>query len=88
MLKSLFIHLLRGGITMRNRKETVDQTDPTQDEIENLVISQRKRKSGRVCRLCGKDPYPNYFYCPACHHRVSHSGHSDEHKDFVEGGTV
>ncbi len=27
-------------------------------------------KSGRVCRKCGKDPYPNYFYCPICHKSV------------------
>jgi uncharacterized OB-fold protein len=26
---------------------------------------------GRRCKICGKDPYPNYFYCPTCHHKVS-----------------
>jgi uncharacterized OB-fold protein len=26
---------------------------------------------GRKCKMCGKDPYPNYFYCPTCHHKVS-----------------
>lgn len=31
---------------------------------------QRKKSSGRTCRMCGKDPYPNYFFCPGCHHRV------------------
>ncbi len=34
--------------------------------------SYRKKKiaSGRKCRLCGNDPYPNYFFCPACHHKI------------------
>ncbi len=26
--------------------------------------------SGRVCAKCGKDPYPNYFYCPVCHKSI------------------
>lgn len=33
--------------------------------------------SNRSCRICGKDPHPNYFYCPACHHRISASGEGD-----------
>jgi uncharacterized OB-fold protein len=32
---------------------------------------KKKVKSGRICRACGNDPYPNYFYCPSCHHKVS-----------------
>jgi len=31
---------------------------------------KKKIKSGRKCRICGNDPYPNYFFCPACHHRI------------------
>jgi uncharacterized OB-fold protein len=30
----------------------------------------KKIKSGRKCRTCGNDPYPNYFFCPSCHHRI------------------
>ena len=37
----------------------------------------------RTCRLCGKDPHPNYFYCPVCHHRISASG-ADEFGEFPE----
>jgi uncharacterized OB-fold protein len=32
---------------------------------------QRNRKTVRLCRLCGKNAHPNYFFCPACHHKVS-----------------
>jgi uncharacterized OB-fold protein len=32
---------------------------------------QRGRKTVRLCRLCGKNAHPNYFFCPACHHKVS-----------------
>ena len=45
---------------------------------------QRRKKrcgSSRSCRMCGKDPHPNYFYCPACHHRISSSG-GDELGDY------
>jgi hypothetical protein len=31
---------------------------------------KKKIKSGRKCRICGNDPYPNYFFCPSCHHRI------------------
>ena len=31
---------------------------------------KNKIKSGRKCRICENDPYPNYFFCPSCHHRV------------------
>lgn len=37
---------------------------------------KKKNKSGRKCRNCGKDPWPNYFFCPGCHEDVSRSmGH-------------
>lgn len=32
--------------------------------------NRANKSSGRVCRKCGKDPYPNYFYCPICHKSV------------------
>ena len=38
---------------------------------------KKKMKSGRKCRICGNDPYPNYFFCPACHHRI---GVYEEHE--------
>ncbi len=45
-------------------------------EVQEAVALQdedhRKKKSssGRKCRICGKDPYPNYFYCRGCHHKI------------------
>ena len=58
------------------------------DSLEDLGLTKKRRtskfrgkNSGRVCRNCGKDPYPNYFYCPPCHHRVSHLGMDEEHED-------
>ena len=27
-------------------------------------------KTKRKCVICGKDPYPNWWYCPACHGEV------------------
>jgi len=38
---------------------------------ENYKSYKKKgMKSGRKCRICGNDPYPNYFFCPSCHHRI------------------
>jgi len=50
----------------------VDFNDATgsKEKNKNSVYNKRKRKSGRKCKICGKDPYPNYFFCPACHHKI------------------
>jgi uncharacterized OB-fold protein len=53
---------------------------------EDMVLKRVKKKktaSGRVCRKCGKDPYPNYFYCPACHKKI-HSTESDSEEAGYE----
>ena len=35
--------------------------------------------SGRICTRCGKDPSPNYFYCPACLSQISDCFAGDEY---------
>lgn len=37
----------------------------------------KKNNIGRKCRICGKDPYPNYFFCRACHHKISVQDEND-----------
>lgn len=60
----------------------LDPLDEAAADVGKRRASKKRRKgSGRVCRGCGKDPYPNYFYCPPCHHRVSHLGMEEEHED-------
>jgi uncharacterized OB-fold protein len=46
---------------------------PRNIKVKEHYKSYRKKKvkSGRKCRICGNDPYPNYFFCPTCHHRTS-----------------
>ena len=49
---------------------------------EPVRMLKPKKKSTRKCKICGKDPSPNYFYCPSCHHRVSHhSVEMEEERD-------
>jgi hypothetical protein len=60
----------------------IDFTDCCPPLPNSPVEPRRGRRknrgvSNRSCRICGKDPHPNYFYCPACHHRVSSSGEDD-----------
>jgi len=38
-----------------------------------------KQKSNRKCKTCGKDPWPNYFFCKGCHSVVSNSVEDNEH---------
>jgi hypothetical protein len=55
-------------------------------KVRGASRRSRRKKGGfsnRACRLCGKDPHPNYFYCPVCHHRISASG-TDEFGEFPE----
>lgn len=40
------------------------------DQEQYKSSRKKKIKSGRKCKICGNDPYPNYFFCPACHHRI------------------
>ena len=47
-------------------------------EIERKV--KEKRKSGRKCQRCGKDPWPNMFWCKGCHPTVK-----DRRENFPGG---
>jgi uncharacterized OB-fold protein len=59
-------------------KSTSELSSPTKPIVPRNInakehyksYKKKKMKSGRKCRVCGNDPYPNYFFCPACHHRV------------------
>ncbi|MGB2688415.1 MAG: hypothetical protein WBC36_05480, partial [Desulfobacterales bacterium] len=59
-------------------KTTSELSTPTKPERPRNVKAKehyksyrkKKIKSGRKCKICGNDPYPNYFFCPACHHRI------------------
>jgi len=56
-----------------SRRHLKNKTGPKNPDHQNRkIIRQNKEKlsSGRVCRKCGKDPYPNYFYCPICHKSI------------------
>ncbi|MFC1515353.1 hypothetical protein ACFL7E_01195 [Thermodesulfobacteriota bacterium] len=45
---------------------------------EYKKFRKKKIPSGRTCKVCGKDPAPNYFFCPSCHYRVSKITEGDE----------
>ncbi len=61
---------------LKNKPVDEDAGDYDQKVCRQL---KRKLRSGRVCRKCGKDPYPNYFYCPVCHKSVQLD---DEYEDM------
>jgi len=52
-------------------------------EMNSEKVKKKKTASGRVCRKCGRDPYPNYFYCPACHKKI-HLAESDSEETGYE----
>jgi len=53
--------------------ELQEKARPKLAQRKNRYKSYKRHKkniSGRKCRICGKDPYPNYFFCPGCHHKI------------------
>ncbi len=46
--------------------------------IKRKTLEGKKINNGRICRTCGCNPYPNYFYCVNCH-RGTYSDLDDEH---------
>ncbi|AOY57941.1 MULTISPECIES: hypothetical protein [Desulfococcus] len=64
------------------RKEQKKKSGPLAYADEPVRGLKPRKKSARKCKICGKDPSPNYFYCPSCHHRVSH--HSVEMEEERE----
>ncbi len=53
------------------------------DGMHTLQIKRFPRKvhgknPGRKCQICGKDPYPNYYFCPKCH------GHTGSYSDLED----
>jgi len=57
-----------------------DLKRPKHAKQKNHYKSCKKKRinSGRKCKICGKDPHPNYFFCPACHHRIEAYEECDE----------
>ena len=60
------------GMKMHNVKVSGVVVSPCTKRKKNRYKSYRtkKGKSRRTCRVCGKDPYPNYFFCAVCHHKI------------------
>ncbi len=38
---------------------------------DRMIQGKKRKASGRACRACGRDPWPNMFFCPHCHGEVS-----------------
>lgn len=64
-------------------KEADKSEAPPADPARRASSRRRKPTSGRACRMCGKDPFPNYFYCPTCHHKISSSSYDDTNEEIV-----
>jgi uncharacterized OB-fold protein len=62
---------------LKNKTEVLKEPDHYNQKACRQL--KEKMSSGRVCRKCGKDPYPNYFYCPVCHKSVQLD---DEYEDL------
>lgn len=48
----------------------------------HLNLGKMKQSSVRICRKCGRDAYPNYFYCPVCHRGINPN---EEYEDMSNG---
>jgi len=57
----------------REMKRTAENRKISTNTLKQNRKYTRKAKVllGRACKICGKNSYPNYFYCPTCHHMIS-----------------
>jgi hypothetical protein len=57
-----------------NKGHYKDLRAKARDEFQARHIKAEKKKAPIEKRLCygecGRDPFPNRFYCPKCHHDV------------------
>ena len=72
----------RKGFVRNMRKVQKKKPDHFAYVDDPVRVLKPRKKTARKCKICGKDPSPNYFYCPSCHHRVSH--HSVEMEEEGE----
>ena len=54
------------SLSRSNKNPEVLETGAWQDKDRR----KEKNDSGRKCQICGKNPYPNYFFCRSCHNRL------------------
>ena len=40
------------------------------DKASDYRQAMQILKKEDTIRICGKGPYPNYFFCAVCHHRI------------------
>lgn len=56
---------MRDDVSSLQRKARYERTSDRRKQGHTVKVSERK------CRVCGKDPSPNRFFCKACHYVVS-----------------
>jgi uncharacterized OB-fold protein len=72
---------------IKKKREKI-QTSQDQRLAEKASTPKKKRierhrklqaqNPGRRCQICGKNPYPNYYFCPKCH------GHTDFYSELED----
>lgn len=60
---------LENAIAARRADSSTEHTDPTDDDIESMIVSRRKarkNKSAGFCPKCGKPVMVSDRFCPSC----------------------
>ena len=59
--------------TARRRRINIKEQQRYRLVKKGKIQVKRKKlpDSGRHCRRCGKNAFPNYFFCPECHQYVT-----------------
>ena len=64
---------------MGKTRRKSDKFNRDREDFEERKPRGKNRNNGRLCKICGQSAYPNYYFCPACHYKVSDSGFDDEY---------
>lgn len=61
----------------RIKKELARKFSNAYRKTHTRKVRNKVQKSGRTCGVCGKDPAPNYFYCPGDCFRLANNRTGD-----------
>ena len=69
-------HFIEGNQTSKKRRRESKGGTP-KHQTKKFHRKVQTRDPGRKCQICGKDPYPNYYFCPKCHGHTEYYADSD-----------
>ena len=58
-------------------------TRPRNARLKSSKVKDRDKPIGRICRRCGGNPWPNYFFCKSCHSSIGETEYDPIHDEHT-----